>query len=32
MAVLDPRRLERGERGPAEFLGRVDEVELDQVG
>jgi hypothetical protein len=32
MAVLDPSRLERRERGPAELLGRVDEVDLDQGG
>jgi hypothetical protein len=30
MAVVDPRRRERGEGGPAELLGRVDELDLDQ--
>jgi hypothetical protein len=31
VAVLDPGRRQRGERRRAQGLGRIDEVELDQV-
>jgi len=31
MAVVEARHRERRERGPAEFLRGVDELDLDQV-
>jgi hypothetical protein len=30
VAVVDPGRRERGQGRPAELLGRVDELDLDQ--